>query len=85
MIPGDPERAVSVLESRADHFVRRVIGYLVFLGAAWSVFFWGGYYAFKRTTTESSASEPRDRHLPKRRGPPAHHSTLAAFTVGWRP
>jgi hypothetical protein len=33
---------------RADALVRRWIGYLIVLGAAWALFFWGGYYVVKR-------------------------------------
>jgi hypothetical protein len=47
---GEVAPTLTALETRVDRLVRRWVFYLVLLGAAWSVFFWGGYYVFKRLT-----------------------------------
>jgi ferritin-like metal-binding protein YciE len=54
------DEAASALMARADHYVMRWAAYLVVIGAAWSLFFWGGYYAVKRLT----ASRATDRGPP---------------------
>jgi hypothetical protein len=41
-------QTVSLIGARADSLVRRWIGYLVALGAAWMLLYWGGYYIVKR-------------------------------------
>jgi hypothetical protein len=46
--PEDPGRMLDGLEQRSDRLVRRWIGYLVLLGAAWAVLLWGGYFVVKR-------------------------------------
>lgn len=48
--------AANQLVARADSLVRRWIGYLVLLGAAWSLLFWGGYYLAKRGVAHSAHS-----------------------------
>jgi hypothetical protein len=48
--------------ARADHYIMRWAAYLVVIGAAWSLFFWGGYYAVKRLT--ASRALEKDRSAP---------------------
>lgn len=43
-----PESPAARLAARADAALARLIGYLVLLGAAWTVLFWGGYVLAKR-------------------------------------
>ena len=66
---GEAGPALSMLEDRADRMVRRWIAYLLVLGAAWSLFFWVGYYVFKRRTSASDEPAP-PRHAPP--GAPQH-------------
>lgn len=65
---GEAGPALSMLEDRADRMVRRWIAYLLVLGAAWSLFFWVGYYVFKRRTASDEPAPPR--HAPP--GAPRH-------------
>jgi hypothetical protein len=61
-----------VAAEQADRLVRRWIVYLIVLGAAWSIFFWGGYYLVKRRAAShpqpplaggaTRAHEPRRGH-----------------------
>lgn len=53
LLPAKPGEILPSVTAAADRTVRRWALYLVLIGAAWSLFFWGGYYVFKRLTTES--------------------------------
>ena len=48
--------SASAIMARADRFVLRCTIYLILIGAAWSVFFWGGYYTVKRLSAPPPAS-----------------------------
>jgi hypothetical protein len=48
LAPDQPGHVLDALEHRSDRIVRRWIGYLVLLGAAWAILFWGGYFVVKR-------------------------------------
>lgn len=50
-----------------DAFIRRCLIYLLILGAGWSIFFWGGYYFYKRAYLRASLRESRDRRERPRR------------------
>lgn len=58
LLPADAGKettgAASVLLSRVDHYAVRWTVYLVVIGAAWSLSFWGGFAAFKRLTAQKS-------------------------------
>ena len=56
LAPEDPDRMLDAIEHRGDRVVRRWIGYLVLLGAAWALLFWGGYFIVKRLTADSQSS-----------------------------
>jgi hypothetical protein len=45
---GEVATVLSTIEARVDRLARRWIVYLVLLGAAWSLLFWGGYFVFKQ-------------------------------------
>jgi hypothetical protein len=49
------DRPLQRASEQADRMVRRWVAYLVILGAAWSLFFWGGYYLVKRRTAAPPA------------------------------
>jgi ferritin-like metal-binding protein YciE len=53
------DQAASAMMARADHYIMRWAAYLVVIGAAWSVFFWGGYYAVKRLTAARALEKNR--------------------------
>jgi hypothetical protein len=57
---GDAVHAANQLGARADSLMRRWLGYLVLLGAAWAVFFWGGYYIAKRAVAHGSHATPSE-------------------------
>lgn len=70
LMPRDPTaatRALGTLEERADGLMRRAVLYLIVVGAAWSVLFWGAYCAGKlwlvRRARHGAAGErpPLDR------------------------
>ena len=50
-LPNDPERSIAAIEERVDGVLRRWVVYLLIVGFAWSVFFWGGYAVVKRVTS----------------------------------
>lgn len=56
-----PEGPVARIAKRVDATMARALGYLIALGAAWSLMWWGGYALAKQST--------RDRPLPRA---PAH-------------
>jgi len=56
LAPEQPGRMLDAIERRGDRVVRRWIGYLVLLGAAWALLFWGGYLIVKRLTADSGSS-----------------------------
>ena len=53
------DQAASAMMARVDHYIMRWAAYLVVIGAAWSVFFWGGYYAVKRLTAARALEKNR--------------------------
>jgi hypothetical protein len=46
--PEHPGPLIANIEHRVDHVAQRALMYLVLLGFAWSVLFWGGYLVVKR-------------------------------------
>lgn len=62
--------AVGVLD-RVDSMVRRWLIYLLLIGAAWAVMFWGGHYVFKRLAGDHAMSQVRgvEYHPMTPRGP----------------
>jgi hypothetical protein len=52
--------AANQLSARADVLMRKWLGYLVALGAAWALFFWGGYYLAKRAVAHAAHASPRE-------------------------
>jgi hypothetical protein len=52
-----PEGPIARIAKRVDATMARALGYLVALGAAWSLMWWGGYVLAKRSA--------RDRTLPR--------------------
>jgi hypothetical protein len=68
--------AANQLSARADTLMRKWLGYLVLLGAAWAVFFWGGYYIAKRAVAhgaQANHAEVADRASESGRNEEAHH------------
>ncbi len=68
--------ASSQLGARADLLMRRWLGYLVALGAAWALFFWGGYYLAKRGIVHASIAsktELADRASQSSHSKEVHH------------
>lgn len=62
---------LQLASEQADRMVRRWIAYLLILGAAWSVLFWGGYYLVKRRLTppmQVQIAPTRARAVESRRG-----------------
>lgn len=56
------DQTVNAVMAHADRYVMRWAAYLVAIGAAWNLFFWGGYYAVKRVMARDSdgrAAPPR--------------------------
>jgi hypothetical protein len=66
--PGSTEH-LQQLGERVDGSLQRIAAYLVLIGAAWALFFWGGYYLAKRPTTR--ARPPAD---PNVRPSSSHHA-----------
>lgn len=90
------ERPLQLARDQADRMVRRWIGYLVILGAAWSVFFWGGYYLVKRrlapppmqvqiATARARAGETRRGHALRARPASSVHLHTRRRTRGTSP
>jgi hypothetical protein len=68
--------AATQLSARADGMMRRWLGYLVALGAAWALFFWGGYYLAKRGVSHgapTAAAAVADRASQSGHNEEAHH------------
>lgn len=49
---GRGDQRFGLLRTEMDKQLRRIFGYLALLGAAWAVFFWGGYYLVRRRMDE---------------------------------
>ena len=47
-VPDDPARTFAALEQRLDRVLRRWILYVVMAAAAWTAFFWFGYFLVRR-------------------------------------
>ncbi len=58
LVPPDTKKrgALDVLAAELDRGARRLLGYLLLLGVAWAVFFWGGYYLVRRLLEPASGS-----------------------------
>ena len=54
---GDPR--VATLRDEMDRGLRRLMGYLALVGAAWATFFWGGYYLVRRRIDARGPGAPR--------------------------
>jgi hypothetical protein len=48
LVERDAAGAAKEVSAGVDRIMRRAVGYLLLLGAAWSLFFWGGYFLAKR-------------------------------------
>lgn len=48
LVPADPNATVATAKRGVDETLRKGLLYLVLLGAAWSVLWWGGYFIAKR-------------------------------------
>ena len=46
--PKDSTALLDKMEARLDRIAKRGLLYLILLGLAWSVLFWGGYFVVKR-------------------------------------
>lgn len=45
LLPKDAARTAATVETQVDHLMRKAALYLVLVGVAWSLLFWGGYVA----------------------------------------
>jgi hypothetical protein len=45
LLPKDAARTAATMETQLDHLMRKAALYLVLVGIAWSLVFWGGYVA----------------------------------------
>ncbi|MFT3924745.1 MAG: hypothetical protein QM778_19580 [Myxococcales bacterium] len=64
---GRGDQRLGVVRAELDRGLRRLMGYLALVGAAWAVFFWGGYYLVKRQLNDRQAGtpgSPRGHHPP---------------------
>ena len=54
LAPDDPEQMLLLVEARAESLLRRMVWYFGLLGAALIFMFWGGYFAVRRLTSNTS-------------------------------
>jgi uncharacterized protein Yka (UPF0111/DUF47 family) len=64
LLPNDPasaDKKLTAIETQADGFLRRAVLYLIGVGAAWSLLFWGCYLAAKLLLSRLRARRRRTR------------------------
>lgn len=61
--PSSTER-LRQLGARVDGSLQRIAAYAVLIGAAWAMFFWGGYYLAKRAPSARPSRPPRHADKP---------------------